>query len=98
MIVPAAAIPLVVVLVLIGAVLGLGRLPRYQRIVRCQAGHCFTTIWVPGASFKAARLLRGRWQRCPVGRHWTMVRVVDPGTLSADQLAAAQATHDLCIP
>ena len=42
-------------------------------VARCQQGHLFTTIWVPGASIKAVRLGWARLQRCPVGDHWTLV-------------------------
>jgi hypothetical protein len=67
-------------------------------IVRCRDGHLFTTIWVPGASFKAVRLGWKRFQRCPVGHHWTIVTPVREADLSGDELAAARAVHDLRIP
>src|SRR5579862_540371 len=35
-------------------------------IVRCSKGHLFTTIWVPGVSFKSVRLGYARFQHCPV--------------------------------
>src|SRR5690242_19029254 len=38
-------------------------------LVRCRAGHLFTTIWLPGASMKSLRLGPWRVQRCPVGHH-----------------------------
>ena len=38
-------------------------------IVRCSAGHVFTSTWVPLGSFKAVRLGRKRFERCPVGKH-----------------------------
>lgn len=43
---------------------------RFDRQVRCSAGHVFTTIWMPLGSLKAVRLGWKRWQYCPVGRHW----------------------------
>lgn len=46
---------------------------RFDRPVRCRAGHLFTTIWIPLASLKAARLGGQHFQRCPVGHHWTTV-------------------------
>lgn len=73
-------------------------LQRFDRVVECRAGHRFTTLWVPAASFKAVRLGGRRWQRCPVGRHWTMVTPVDESTLDAAQLAGARAVHDIHIP
>ena len=42
-------------------------------IVRCRQGHLFTTTWIPGASLKAIRLGWARFQRCPVGHHWSLV-------------------------
>jgi hypothetical protein len=71
---------------------------RFDRPVRCKAGHLFTTIWIPAASLKAARLAGKRYQRCPVGRHWTTVRPLDPATASAADLEAAAAVHDIRIP
>ena len=44
--------------------------------VRCRSGHTFTTTWIPGASLKAVRLGPWRVQRCPVGRHWSIVTPV----------------------
>jgi hypothetical protein len=71
---------------------------RFDRVVRCSKGHLFTTIWIPLGSFKAVRLGSRRYQRCPVGHHWAMVRPVDPSELDSAQLAAAQAVHDIRIP
>jgi hypothetical protein len=44
--------------------------------VRCREGHTFTTWWIPGVSFKALRLGIWRFQRCPVGDHWSLVTPV----------------------
>jgi hypothetical protein len=71
---------------------------RFDTIVRCSKGHLFTTIWAPLASFKAVRLGQRRYQRCPVGHHWSIVTRVDPSELDPAELAAAQATHDIRIP
>jgi hypothetical protein len=49
-------------------------LSHYNVVVRCNSGHTFSTIWVPGISFKAARLGSYRLQWCPVGRHVTLVK------------------------
>ena len=67
-------------------------------IVRCRRGHLFTTIWVPGASFKAVRLGWLRFQYCPVGRHWSLVRPVDVSTLSEEERRNAAANKDLRLP
>ncbi len=71
---------------------------RYERIARCRDGHLFTTIWIPGASLKAVRLGLRRWQRCPVGRHWTTVERVDESTLDDASRAAARGVHDARVP
>jgi hypothetical protein len=67
-------------------------------IVRCSKGHLFTTIWVPGASFKSIRLGMARYQRCPIGRHWAIVRMVKVANLTDEERAFAAEHHDLRIP
>jgi hypothetical protein len=76
----------------------LGMLDGFDRPVRCRDGHLFTTVWIPLCSLKAIRLGRQRFQRCPVGRHWSMVTKVDRSTAPAAELEAAAAVHDLRIP
>lgn len=71
---------------------------RFDRPVRCSAGHLYTTIWIPLGSLKAVRLGARRYQRCPVGNHWAMVVPLDPETASGEDLAAAGAVHDRRIP
>jgi hypothetical protein len=71
---------------------------RFDRPVRCSAGHLFTTIWIPLGSVKAVRLGPVRVQRCPVGHHWARVRRLDPARADAADLAAAAVVHDLRIP
>src|SRR5665213_1734793 len=51
-------------------------------VVRCRRGHLFTTIWFPLASFKAIRLGWTRFQRCPVGKHWSLVTPVKDSDLT----------------
>jgi len=70
----------------------------FDRAVRCRDGHLFTTIWIPLGSLKAVRLGNRRYQRCPVGRHWSIVRPLDPATADPADLAAAATVHDLRIP
>ncbi len=67
-------------------------------VVRCGRGHLFTTLWVAGVSVKAVRLGGVRLQRCPVGRHWSLVTPVDEATLTAEELRQAQGIHDTPIP
>jgi hypothetical protein len=67
-------------------------------VVQCSKGHRFTTIWLPGASVKSLRLGPRRFQYCPVGHHWSLVRLVRESDLSARQLRAARGRRDVRIP
>jgi hypothetical protein len=67
-------------------------------IVRCRQGHLFTTIWIPGASIKSIRLGWWRFQRCPVGAHWTLVKPVKESELSELELRRARETKDVRVP
>ena len=67
-------------------------------VVRCRAGHLFTTLWIPGASVKSLRLGAWRVQRCPIGRHWTVVTPVREAKLSDDERSEARAHHDIRLP
>jgi membrane protein YdbS with pleckstrin-like domain len=69
-----------------------------ERMMRCRAGHLFTSTVIPSASIKAVRLGTMRFQRCPVGRHWTLVSPVDESTLTDQERAAAREHHDLRVP
>jgi hypothetical protein len=72
--------------------------PGFERIVRCRAGHLYTSTVVPGASLKAVRLGSTRFQWCPVGRHWTLTKVVDESSLTPVECDAARTVHDPPIP
>jgi hypothetical protein len=67
-------------------------------IVRCQSGHLFSTIWVPGLSFKAIRLGTMRFQYCPVGGHWALVTPVNESELSEEEQLVAYQNHDQQVP
>jgi hypothetical protein len=67
-------------------------------IVRCRQGHLFTTIWVPGVSFKAVRLGWLRIQRCPVARHWSIVVPVRDAELTTRERLLARRRHDIRLP
>lgn len=67
-------------------------------VVRCRRGHLFTTIWIPGVKLKALDLGVARFQRCPVGGHWTLVTPVKESSLTAEELEAAHAMRDVPIP
>ena len=67
-------------------------------IVRCRAGHLFTTIWIPAASVKALRLGWWRVQRCPVGHHFSLVTPVKEGELTEDERRFACEHRDIRVP
>ena len=68
------------------------------RIARCSQGHLFTSTVIPGASIRAVRLGSERYQHCPVGDHWSLVRWVDPSSLTPEERAAAASVRDSRIP
>jgi hypothetical protein len=45
--------------------------------VRCGKGHVFQTHWSALGSLTSIRLGSARFQRCPVGHHWSLVRPVE---------------------
>lgn len=75
-----------------------GSLLALDTVVRCRRGHLFTTIWIPGASVKALRLGWWRFQRCPAGRHWSLVTPVAADALSEDERRRARRCRDLRLP
>lgn len=67
-------------------------------VVRCRDGHLFTTIWIPGASFKSIRIGWYRWQHCPIGDHWTWVVPVRDDDLTPQDRMRAELHHDVPLP
>ena len=67
-------------------------------IVRCRQGHLFTTFWFPGVSFKSLRLGWWRYQRCPVGGHWSLVIPVRESELTEAQRQEARSRFDIPLP
>jgi hypothetical protein len=67
-------------------------------VVRCRRGHLFTTLWLPGVSVKSLRLGWWRLERCPVGRHWSLVTPVRRSDLSDDERRTAGETRDVALP
>jgi hypothetical protein len=64
-------------------------------IVRCQDGHLFMTTWIPMMSFKAIRLGLLRMQYCPVGDHFTAVRLMrDEDLTPAERIEASRHRDD----
>jgi hypothetical protein len=71
----------------------------YETPVRCERGHLYTSIWVPAASVKAIRLgPEYRFQRCPVGRHWSRTHRVTSAELSPADRERAGQIHDSRLP
>jgi hypothetical protein len=67
-------------------------------VVRCREGHLFTTLWVPSVSLKAVRLGWWRFQRCPVGGHWSLVTPVKESELTHTERRRARGRKDVRIP
>ncbi len=67
-------------------------------IVRCRQGHLFSTVWIPGIKLKELDLVVARVQRCPVGKHWSLVVPVRDVSLTEEERQFALAHHDLRIP
>jgi hypothetical protein len=67
-------------------------------VVRCRSGHVYTTIWIPGISVKSLRLAWWRLQRCPVGRHWSLVTPAQESQLTDDERRLARQHRDIRIP
>lgn len=75
-----------------------GSLIKPKTIVECRHGHRFTSLWVPGVSFKAIHFLWWRFQYCPVGEHFSLVTPVKVSKLADDELQLARSRHDINIP
>ncbi len=93
------------VLIIAGVVTGatlIGRRLGYNlgtnTIVRCRQGHLFTTIWFPGVKLKELDLVVARVQRCPVGKHWSLVVPVREAHLTEEERQFAREHHDIRIP
>ncbi len=67
-------------------------------VVRCREGHLFMTIWIPGASVKSLRLGSRRFQYCPVGHHWSLVKLVRESDLAGRERRSARSHKDIRIP
>ncbi|MEV4512612.1 hypothetical protein AB0K00_27035 [Dactylosporangium sp. NPDC049525] len=67
-------------------------------IVRCRDGHLFMTTWIPAVSFKAIRLGLLRFQYCPVGGHFTAVRLMRDEDLTLAERREAGRHHDNGVP
>jgi len=97
-----AILPLILIVVVVvgGTMVGRRRGYRFagEIVVRCRAGHLFTTTWIPGVSLKALRLGRFRFQHCPVGNHWSVVVPVSNDDLTDAERYLASQSRDRPIP
>jgi hypothetical protein len=87
------AVPIIAAVVLVKVVVAkLSGRPALggEIVVRCRRGHLFTTYWSPLGSFTAIRLGPARFQHCPVGDHWSLVRPVRDADLTAEDRRIAE--------
>jgi hypothetical protein len=80
-------LPIVVVLFIARVVVARskGRSGFGKVVVRCRQGHLFKTSWSPLGSLTAIRFGPVRYQYCPVGHHWSLVRRVNDADLTEDE-------------
>jgi hypothetical protein len=94
--------PIVVTIGVIAGGTAVARLLGYKLggnvVVRCRQGHVFTTLWIPGVKLKSLDLVVARVQRCPVGKHWSLVVPVREADLTEGERKFAKEHHDLRIP
>jgi hypothetical protein len=91
------ALPIVAVVVILRLVISKasGRRPLGGKItVRCSKGHVFATTWSPVASLTSVRLGAARFQRCPVGHHWALVKPVNDSDLTDEDRRLAEQERD----
>jgi hypothetical protein len=62
-------------------------------VVRCSSGHVFTTTWSSFASITSNRLGGSRYQRCPVGHHWALVKRVNNSDLTDEERRVTGTDH-----
>lgn len=63
--------------------------------VRCGKGHLFRTTWVEGASVTMIKLGPVlRYGRCPVGHHWSTIRLVKEADLTDAERRALDEESD----
>jgi hypothetical protein len=62
-----------------------------RQFIRCSGGDLYTATWLPGISWRSARLGMGRrLDRCPVCHRWRMAEAIDPGDLTDADLEQAR--------
>jgi hypothetical protein len=89
------AVPVIAAVVLLKVVVAKRRgLPALggEVVVRCSQGHLFRTNWSSLGSFTSIRLGSARFQHCPVGDHWSLVRPVKDSDLTAEDRRMVEQT------
>jgi hypothetical protein len=64
-----------------------------DRIYRCSDGHLYSASVAKSILLSVHLGVATHYQRCPVDRRWRKADLVNPNTLSADQLAEAGQTR-----
>jgi hypothetical protein len=67
-------------------------------IVRCSKGHLFETYWSSLGSLTSIRLGSARFQHCPVGDHWSLVKPVPDSDLTAEDRRMAEQNRQTLSP
>src|ERR1700683_1695654 len=67
-------------------------------MVRCSKGHLFETNWSSLGSLTSIRLGSARFQHCPVGDHWSLVRPVPDSDLTAEARRMAEQNRQTLSP
>lgn len=95
-----AALPVVVAVAVVGTLVArkLGYKVGGRVVVRCREGHLFTTLWIPGVNLQSLDLGIARLQRCPVGRHWSLVLPVRDADLTEEERRFAAAHRSFPLP
>jgi hypothetical protein len=65
---------------------------RGEIVVRCSQGHLFRTNWSALGSLTSIRLGSARFQHCPAGDHWSLVRPVNDSDLTAEDRRMVEQT------
>jgi hypothetical protein len=89
------AVPVIVAVVLVKVVTAKMRgRPAFggEIVVRCSKGHLFRTNWSSLGSLTSVRLGSARFQHCPVGDHWSLVRPVKDSDLTAEDRQMVEQT------
>jgi hypothetical protein len=95
------AVPVIVVVVLLRLVAAKLRgrpVLGGEIVVRCSKGHLFRTNWSSLGSLTSIRLGSARFQHCPVGDHWSLVRPVPDSDLTAEDRRMAEQNRQALSP